>query len=173
MLKSNVYLLTGAPATGKNTVAQELRRFFPKSFFLDIDLLRSQIGQANMQAHDDDYLQALRIVAQTVNYLLQNKLYLPIFVIDALSPKRFDFFTALIQGQETITKIILWLDNDLLNERITERQGHFFDDWNTTQKMNNWFEELKEQNREDIVFIDRSNQDAQSTARLIWEKIAQ
>ena len=169
-MKYKVYIITGAPGVGKSTIAEKLRELYPHSFFIDIDVFRKQVGKVDMNLHDQDYLKTLDIVANNVRFLLENDLYLPIFVFDCLSPKNIDSFVEAIGNKGEIKQIVLWMGNDLLKERITSRVGHFYYDFENAKKMNDWFFEYRDTKHDDFLFLDRSEFDVEKTVeRIVME----
>ncbi len=166
-----VFIITGAPAVGKSTIAKKLRGFFPKGFFIDIDDFRRFVGKVDMNAHDEDYDQTLKIVAGTIKHVLQSGTFSPIFVFDCLTPKRIDNFIKQVGDSEIVKTVVLWMPNELLKERMTARTDHFYNDLDNTLRMNDWFLDYKKSQNNDLLFIDRGELDIDNTVSKIIAEI--
>ena len=167
MLK--IILITGAPGVGKSAIMEELRVHFPKGFFVDVDIFRTFVGVVNLQDHDRDYEETWKVLERLIVSLWKNDYFAPIFIFDCLTPKRLFDVVERISKTCEIKSCVLWEENSLLEERMSARQGHFYDDIENAIKINNWFLELK--NKDGVVFVDRTELDVKKTVKEILKRV--
>lgn len=128
----DIILLRGAPAAGKSTLGKRLRTHYPKGFVIEVDDVRGMINSVKW-VHKEEHLRALDATAALAQVYLGAG-YTPAIIVDTFNPSKLRYFIERFPGR-TVQIISLWSSNEVLEQRLMNREKGF-KDWDMTKILN-------------------------------------
>jgi adenylate kinase family enzyme len=127
---NKIVFITGAPASGKSTVAKLMAEHFEKSLHIQVDHLRDMMVKgAEMPGKEwnDEATRQFQRARSTAIYMA--KLYasegIDVFIDDVTVPAEFAAHYKVLFDDPTVYKILLLPTSSALIERIKKRKGPF------------------------------------------------
>ena len=125
-----IVFITGAPASGKSTIARKVAEYFPKSLHIQVDQLREMmVNGVEMPDHDwtDEATRQFQRARSTAIYMA--KLYaregVEVVIDDACVPDNFPDYYESLFADSGVHRVLLMPTPDALIERMEKRAGPF------------------------------------------------
>lgn len=167
MLKVPLYIITGAGASGKTFVINELRKLMPDYIVLDYDgifrYLKDDSGKVDKHQVQNIWLRIVRDIAESGKKTIICGLIKP---EDIETSPEFRYFPQ-------INYLILHCDDKTREKRLRERKKMKDKKIEYIKELAHWFIELADQYNPSIPIIDTSKTDVTNVAEQIREWIQQ
>ena len=127
---NKIVFITGAPASGKSTIARKVAEHFPKSIHIQVDQLREMmVNGAEMPDHgwtDEAALQFQR-ARSTATYMatLYAAAGVDVFIDDVCVPDNFPDYYKSLFTDNAVHRVLLMPTSDALVQRMEKRAGPF------------------------------------------------
>jgi predicted kinase len=127
---NNIVFVTGAPASGKSTIARRIAEYFPKSLHLQVDHLRDMMVKGvELPDHDwnDEATRQFQRARSTAIYM--SKLYasegVDVVIDDVCVPADFPSYYQSLFDDPAVRRVLLLPTQAALLERMQKRAGPF------------------------------------------------
>lgn len=127
---NNIVFVTGAPASGKSTIARRIAEYFPKSVHIQVDHLREMMVKgAELPDHDwtDEATRQFQRARYTASYMA--KLYagegVDVVIDDVCVPDDFPNYYTSLFDDPAVHRVLLMPTQAALLDRMQKRAGPF------------------------------------------------
>lgn len=129
---NNIIFITGAPGSGKTTIARQVAQHFPKSLHIQVDQLREMmvngVALPGGGGWNEEASRQFQLARSTAIYMA--KLYaengVDVVIDDVCVPPEFaEHYTALFDDNPAVQRVLLLPTAEALVERLNQRGGPF------------------------------------------------
>lgn len=127
---SKIVFITGAPASGKSTIARKVAEHFPKSIHVQVDQLREMmVNGAEMPDHGwtDEATRQFQWARSTTTYMatLYAEEGVDVVIDDVCVPDNFPDYYKSLFADDVVHRVLLMPTPDALVKRMEKRVGPF------------------------------------------------
>ena len=127
---NKIVFITGAPASGKSTIARRVAEHFPKSLHIQVDQLREMmVTGAEMPDHNwtDEAARQFQRARSTAAYMakLHAEEGVDVFIDDVCVPENFPDYYKSLFTEAAVHRVLLMPTPDALIQRMEKRAGPF------------------------------------------------
>jgi chloramphenicol 3-O-phosphotransferase len=169
---SDIFLVTGAPAAGKSTIARAIAAKAPKSIHIQVDLLREMVV-SGVELPDrpwsDETTRQFRLARSSAIHMA--RLYadagFTVIIDDVCVPEHFADDYACLANGNPIYKVLLYPSQDATLDRLTKRGERFIEELSNAMP---WLYSCMENvSKSDWIVLDSTNWTIDETINQLLE----